>query len=61
MLNYAPGLTRIRFLHFVTVTFLCIFPRVIAYSYVGYTARKAIAGEEILLSGWRLSRLQKIS
>jgi uncharacterized membrane protein YdjX (TVP38/TMEM64 family) len=47
MLNYALGLTRIRLLHFVTVTFICIFPRVIAYSYVGYTGRKAIAGEEI--------------
>ena len=47
MLNYALGLTRIRLLHFVTVTFICIFPRVIAYSYAGYTGRKAIAGEEI--------------
>jgi uncharacterized membrane protein YdjX (TVP38/TMEM64 family) len=47
MLNYALGLTRIRLLHFVTVTFLGILPRVIAYSYVGYTGRKAIAGEEI--------------
>jgi uncharacterized membrane protein YdjX (TVP38/TMEM64 family) len=47
MLNYALGLTRIRLLHFVTVTFICIFPRVIAYSYVGYAGRKAIAGEEI--------------
>ena len=47
MLNYALGLTRIRLLHFVTVTFICILPRVIAYSYVGYTGRKAIAGEEI--------------
>ena len=26
MLNYAPGLTRIRFLHFVTVTFCYVFP-----------------------------------
>ena len=47
MLNYAFGLTRIRLLHFVMVTFLCIFPRVIAYSYAGYTGRKAIAGEEV--------------
>ena len=47
MLNYGFGLTRIGLLHFVTVTFLCIFPRVIAYSYAGYTGRKAIAGEEI--------------
>jgi len=47
MLNSALGLTRIRLLHFVTVTFICILPRVIAYSYVGYTGRKAIAGEEI--------------
>jgi len=47
MLNYALGLTRIRLLHFVTVTFICIFPRVIVYSYAGYTGRKAIAGEVI--------------
>ena len=47
ILNYALGLTRIRLLHFVTVSFVCIFPRVIVYSYAGYTGRKAIAGEEI--------------
>ena len=47
VLNYVLGLTRIRLLHFVTVTFLCILPRVIAYSFAGYTGRRALAGEEI--------------
>ena len=47
LLNYTLGLTRIRLVHFVTVTFLCMLPRVIAYSYAGYAGRQVLAGEEI--------------
>jgi uncharacterized membrane protein YdjX (TVP38/TMEM64 family) len=46
LLNYALGITRIRLLHLVTITGLCIFPRVIAYTYIGYAGRMALAGEE---------------
>lgn len=45
LLNYALGLTRIRLLHFVTVSFICILPREIGYTYVGYLGRKSLAGE----------------
>jgi uncharacterized membrane protein YdjX (TVP38/TMEM64 family) len=47
LLNYALGLTRIRLLHFVSVTSLCILPRVIFFSYAGYTGRRAAVGKEI--------------
>ena len=46
-LNYALGLTRIRLLHFLGVTFICILPRVIFYAYAGDTGKKAVAGEDI--------------
>ncbi len=46
-LNYALGLTRIRLLHFLGVTFVCILPRVIFYAYAGDTGRKAVAGQDI--------------
>lgn len=47
LLNYALGLTRIQLLHYVTVSFICILPRVIGYTYVGYLGRKSITGETI--------------
>lgn len=47
MLNYALGLTRIRLLHFVSVTFACILPRVILYAYAGDAGRRAMAGKDI--------------
>jgi uncharacterized membrane protein YdjX (TVP38/TMEM64 family) len=47
ILNYSLGLTRIRLIHFVTVSFVCILPRVIGYSYVGYLGRKSLASEAI--------------
>jgi uncharacterized membrane protein YdjX (TVP38/TMEM64 family) len=47
ILNYALGLTRIRLLHYITVSFICILPRVIGYSYVGYLGRKSLASEAI--------------
>ena len=47
ILNYALGLTRIHLLHYVTVTFICLLPREIAYTYVGYLSRKSLAAEGI--------------
>ncbi len=46
-LNYALGMTRVRLLHFVVITFICIFPRVVAYSYVGHIGRKSLSGGEM--------------
>jgi uncharacterized membrane protein YdjX (TVP38/TMEM64 family) len=47
LFNYALGLTRIHLLQFAGVTALCILPRVIFLTYVGYTGQRALAGEEI--------------
>lgn len=47
ILNYALGLTKIRLLHFLSVTFVCILPRVIFYAYAGDTGKRAVAGEDI--------------
>ena len=45
-LNYALGLTRIRLSHYVLATYVCMIPAGIAYSYVGYAGREALAGGE---------------
>ena len=46
LLNYALGLTRIRFLHYLVATYICMLPGAIAYTYLGYAGREAIAGSE---------------
>jgi uncharacterized membrane protein YdjX (TVP38/TMEM64 family) len=49
LLNYALGLTRIKFSHYVIASYLFMLPGAIAYTYVGYVGREAIAGEEGLI------------
>lgn len=49
LLNYALGLTRIRLLHYVVASFLCMAPATFAYTYLGYAGREAIAGGEGLI------------
>ncbi len=44
LLNYALGLTRIRFGHYVTATYVCMLPGAMAYTYLGYAGREAAAG-----------------
>ena len=46
LLNYALGLTRIRFLHYLLATYTCMLPGAIAYTYLGYAGREAVAGGE---------------
>lgn len=46
LLNYALGLTRIRSLPYVAATATCMVPGAIAYTYLGYAGREAIAGSE---------------
>jgi len=46
LLNYALGLTRIRPLPYVLATAICMIPGAIAYTYLGYAGREAIAGSE---------------
>ncbi len=49
LLNYALGLTRIRFTEYVIASWLFMLPGAIAYTYVGYVGREALAGEEGLI------------
>jgi len=49
LLNYALGLTRIPFWHYVIASGVCMLPGAIAYTYLGYAGREAIAGGESLI------------
>jgi uncharacterized membrane protein YdjX (TVP38/TMEM64 family)/rhodanese-related sulfurtransferase len=49
LLNYALGLTRIRFLHYLLATWICMLPGAFAYTWLGYAGREAIAGGEGLV------------
>lgn len=44
--NYALGLTRIDLWHYTAATFVCMIPGDLAYVYMGYAAREALAGNE---------------
>ncbi len=49
LLNYALGLTRIGWLPYALATFICMAPGALAYTYLGYAGREAIAGGEGLI------------
>lgn len=49
LLNYALGLTRIRFSHYLLATYICMLPGAIAYTYLGYAGREAIGGGEEII------------
>ena len=49
LLNYALGLTRIRLSHYLVATYLFMLPGAIAYTYLGYAGREAVAGSEGLI------------
>ncbi len=46
LLNYALGLTRIRFPVYVLTTLVCMAPGTVAFTYLGYVGREAAAGRE---------------
>lgn len=46
LLNYALGLTRIPFGAYVAATAVCMIPGGLAYTYLGYAGREALAGGE---------------
>jgi uncharacterized membrane protein YdjX (TVP38/TMEM64 family)/rhodanese-related sulfurtransferase/sulfur relay (sulfurtransferase) complex TusBCD TusD component (DsrE family) len=46
LLNYALGLTRIPLLHYIVASYLFMLPGAIAYTYLGYAGREAVAGGE---------------
>ena len=43
-LNYALGLTKIRFIEYSVATFVFIIPGAVAYTYLGFAGREAIGG-----------------
>ncbi len=49
LLNYALGLTRIPVPHYVVATFVFMLPGALAYTYLGYAGREAVAGSEGLI------------
>ena len=49
LLNYALGLTRIRFSHYLITSYICMLPGAIAYTYLGFAGREAVAGGEGLI------------
>ena len=49
LLNYALGLTRIRLWHYVLATYVFMLPGALAYTYLGYAGREAVAGGEGLI------------
>ncbi|WP_457670610.1 VTT domain-containing protein [Thiolapillus sp.] len=46
LLNYALGLTRLRFAHYLIASYIFMLPGAFAYTYLGYAGREAIAGGE---------------
>ncbi len=49
LLNYALGLTRLGLLPYVVATYLFMVPGALAYTYLGYAGREAIAGGEDMI------------
>ncbi len=46
LLNYAYGLTRIKFSHYTIASLICMIPGDVAYTYLGFAGREALAGNE---------------
>jgi uncharacterized membrane protein YdjX (TVP38/TMEM64 family) len=49
LLNYALGLTRVRLAEYVLASLVCVAPGTIAFAYLGYAGREAIAGGEAMV------------
>lgn len=49
LLNYALGLTRIKFWHYVIASYICMFPGGLAYTYFGFIGKEAATGGEGLI------------
>jgi len=49
LLNYALGLTRIKLLDYSLATYICMLPGALAYTWLGYVGREAVAGDEAVI------------
>ncbi len=47
--NYALGLTRLPLAHYVLASLVCMVPGTVAYSWLGYAGREALAGNEMAI------------
>ena len=46
LLNYALGLTKIRFIEYLLATYIFMLPGALAYTYLGYAGREAVSGSD---------------
>jgi uncharacterized membrane protein YdjX (TVP38/TMEM64 family)/rhodanese-related sulfurtransferase len=49
LLNYALGLTPVRLWHYLVATYVFMLPGAIAYTYLGYAGKEALAGDGDLI------------
>lgn len=49
LLNYALGLSKIKLSHYVIASYFAMLPGAIAYTYLGYVGREAMAGDQQLM------------
>ena len=49
LLNYALGITRIKFYPYIITTLICSIPGVAAITYLGYVGKEALAGGDALI------------
>jgi len=49
LLNYGLGLTKIKLSHYSIATYICMLPGALAYTYLGYVGREALAGDEAVI------------
>ena len=49
LLNYALGVTRIKFWHYVIASYICMLPGGLAYTYLGYIGKEAATGGSDLI------------
>ncbi|MEO5346326.1 MAG: VTT domain-containing protein [Magnetococcus sp. YQC-9] len=59
LLNYALGLTRIRFAHYLITSFVCMAPGGLAYAWLGHAGREAASGsaDAVRTGLWALALL----
>ena len=49
LLNYALGLTRIKFYPYIAATFICSIPGIAAITYIGFVGKETLAGGDALI------------
>ena len=49
LLNYALGLTKIRFIEYILATYIFMLPGAVAYTYLGHAGREAVSGGDGLI------------